>query len=174
MGLYGKYFPTLEKAQSALYRIRKIIKRNGYITYRQYLECCGCSDYSIQNIHAKPGSKYSDPNLVWYNCYDFECGWIDQSSNGYFVWATKYAQKREEKAECTRCCSCCSKAKPLSVAELKQMNGDPVWICFPNSGQSCWMLAYPDQVSHRLGWLDYNDYGEHFIAYRNKPEAQCK
>jgi hypothetical protein len=59
---------------------------------------------------------------------------------------------------------------PIPLEELKQMSGEPVWIHFLDHGIDCWMLAYSDIVSNRIGWLDYRNYGEHFVAYREKPE----
>lgn len=53
----------------------------------------------------------------------------------------------------------------LTVEELKQMNGTPVFVKNLKSGKTFWMLAYPDQVCNRLGWLDYRTYDEEWIAY---------
>lgn len=53
----------------------------------------------------------------------------------------------------------------LTVEELQQMNGTPVFVKNLRNGKTFWMLAYPDVVSNRLGWLDYHTYGEEWIAY---------
>jgi hypothetical protein len=53
----------------------------------------------------------------------------------------------------------------LTVEELQQMNGTPVFVKSLRNGDTFWMLAYPDQVCHRLGWLDYHTYGTEWIAY---------
>ena len=60
--------------------------------------------------------------------------------------------------------------KPLTIEELQQMNGEPVFIRKLDGDQSFWMLAYPDVVSNRLGWLDYRNYGSAWVAYRHKPK----
>ena len=60
--------------------------------------------------------------------------------------------------------------KPLTIEELRQMHGEPVFIRKLDGDQSFWMLAYPDVVSNRLGWLDYRNYGSAWVAYRHKPK----
>ena len=60
--------------------------------------------------------------------------------------------------------------KPLTIEELRKMNGEPVFIRKLDGAQSFWMLAYPDVVSNRLGWLDYRNYGSAWVAYRHKPK----
>lgn len=64
--------------------------------------------------------------------------------------------------------------KPLTVEELRRMNGEPVWIRKTGTRQSFWMLAYKDICSNRLGWLDYRDYGEEWVAYRYAQEEGVK
>ncbi len=61
------------------------------------------------------------------------------------------------------------KNEPLTLDELKMMDGEPVWVHNLKVNKSFWMLAYKDVVSNRLGYLDYSGYGETWIAYRNKP-----
>lgn len=61
-------------------------------------------------------------------------------------------------------------AKPLTIEELREMCGEPVFIRKLDGDQSFWMLAYPDAVSNRLGWLDYRNYGSAWVAYRHKPK----
>lgn len=60
--------------------------------------------------------------------------------------------------------------KPLTIEELREMNGEPVFIRKLDGDQSFWMLAYPDAVSNRLGWLDYRNYGSAWVAYLHKPK----
>lgn len=61
---------------------------------------------------------------------------------------------------------------PLAVEELRQMSGEPVWVQKLDGDKSFWMLAYPDVVSNRLGWLDYRDYGKCWTAYRRNPKEE--
>lgn len=58
---------------------------------------------------------------------------------------------------------------PLTLAELKQMQGEPVWVHNLEVNKSFWALAYQDVVSNRLGYLDYSGYGQTWFAYRYKP-----
>lgn len=60
--------------------------------------------------------------------------------------------------------------EPLTVEELCQMEGEPVWVQNLKVGKAFWMLAYKDCVSHRWGYLRYLDYGEAWVAYRTKWE----
>lgn len=61
--------------------------------------------------------------------------------------------------------------KPLTIEELLQMPGEPVWIRKLDSDKAFWMLVYPDIVSNRIGYLEYRSYGIEWIAFRQKPEA---
>ena len=56
--------------------------------------------------------------------------------------------------------------QPLTIEELRQMDGEPVWVHNLEVGKSFWALAYKDVVSNRLGWLDYSGYGKIWVAYR--------
>lgn len=60
--------------------------------------------------------------------------------------------------------------KPLALEVLRQMDGEPVWVQNIKAGKSFWMLAYKDCVCNRLGFLNYLDYGEDWLAYSQKPK----
>lgn len=62
-----------------------------------------------------------------------------------------------------------SQDAPLDLVELKQMDGEPVWVHNLEVDKSFWALAYKDVVSNRMGWLDYSGYGKIWVAYKNKP-----
>lgn len=64
--------------------------------------------------------------------------------------------------------------KPLTLEELRQMDGEPVWVHNISADKLFWMLAYKDLASNRLGWLDYSDYGNTWLAYRRKPKEETK
>ena len=67
-----------------------------------------------------------------------------------------------------------AKNEPLTIEELRQMNGEPVWIAWPDGriknhwwivGSIEWhMMDFDDSCSIR-------DYGKVWIAYRNKHEV---
>ena len=60
--------------------------------------------------------------------------------------------------------------QPITIEELRQMDGEPVWVHNLEVGKSFWALAYKDVVSNRLGWMDYYGYGKIWVAYRHKPK----
>lgn len=59
--------------------------------------------------------------------------------------------------------------RPLTLDELRKMQGEPVWVHNLEVGKSFWMLAYEDAVNNRAGYLAYSSYGKRWLAYRNKP-----
>ena len=63
-------------------------------------------------------------------------------------------------------------AKPLTLEELRLMNGAPVWVHNLKDGMTFWALAYEDCVWHRWRWgcLKYAECGKTWIAYRHKQE----
>lgn len=54
---------------------------------------------------------------------------------------------------------------PLTVEQLKNMPGEPVWVYNGVSGTSFWMLAYEDGVHNRAGYLKYDDLGKVWNAW---------
>ena len=73
------------------------------------------------------------------------------------------------------------KVEPLTLDELREASqtGDPVWLVRANC--SSWVVI--EKVSDRYPWVDYaefgsdepydfaiSDYGDTFMAYRQKPE----
>lgn len=67
-------------------------------------------------------------------------------------------------------CEICKGQRSLAIDELRQMDGEPVWVQNIKVGKSFWMLAYKDYVCNRLGYLSYSDYGKVWVAYNQKPE----
>lgn len=69
---------------------------------------------------------------------------------------------------------------PLTLDELREMDGEPVWIdlpTLPNWEPKCKvMLHYNDSLKY-INWSDCsssgtNGYGKVWLAYRRKPEVQ--
>ena len=61
---------------------------------------------------------------------------------------------------------------PLTLEELRQMEGEPVWVNHWHGGE--WIIVYWDYVRRiaytRQACLHEHEYGETWIAYRNKPK----
>lgn len=61
---------------------------------------------------------------------------------------------------------------PLTLEELLQMEGEPVWVKHWHGGE--WIIVYWDYVERiaytRKACLHKHEYGEKWIAYRNKPK----
>lgn len=64
------------------------------------------------------------------------------------------------------------KNEPLTLDELRQMEGEPVWVDHWHGGE--WIIVYWDYVRRiaytRKACLHEHEYGETWIAYRRKPE----
>ena len=68
--------------------------------------------------------------------------------------------------------------EPLTLDELRQMDGEPVWIKLFDKDEEFWVLRY-DWVDTRnpepmillhMRWYSHADYGKTWLAYRQKPE----
>lgn len=58
---------------------------------------------------------------------------------------------------------------PLTLEELREMDGEPVWVEFPKCPEaSGWMLV---SANRYLGECDFENCGKTWLAYRRKPEA---
>ena len=71
-----------------------------------------------------------------------------------------------------------SENKPLTWEELKQLNGEPVWIEELGIDRGYWAIVSSIRNSYfgpvvdlatKTGWRGFNIY-DHFEAYRRKPE----
>jgi len=63
---------------------------------------------------------------------------------------------------------------PLTLDELRGMDGEPVWVKFPKCPEANgWMLVSVSSHSvydGLLGDCDFGNCGETWLAYRRKPE----
>lgn len=70
---------------------------------------------------------------------------------------------------------------PLTLDELRELEGEPVWISFvnhPNSGfwdvvETCWELFYTLHLK-MYGALPLEEIGKTWLAYRRRPEDISK
>lgn len=76
--------------------------------------------------------------------------------------------------------------KPLTIEELRGMDGDPVWVSdrkYPSDSGYCVIRAPKDTFSDygdqfciaeipgcECGWYEFKKYGMDWIAYRHRPE----
>ena len=68
--------------------------------------------------------------------------------------------------------------KALTLDELRQMYGEPVWIKLFDKDEEFWVLRYewvdtrnPDpMILLHMRWYSHADYGKTWLAYRQKPE----
>ena len=65
--------------------------------------------------------------------------------------------------------------EPLTLDELRQMEGEPVWAYYTDNGAGQWdIVAWTNQEFVKLwrgGFCPVADCGAAWIAYRHKPEA---
>ena len=66
---------------------------------------------------------------------------------------------------------------PLTLEELREMDGEPVWVEAMVSLETEWCIVKYDHQMKRIrfwsadgGWYDSYDYGGRIIAYRRRPE----
>lgn len=63
---------------------------------------------------------------------------------------------------------------PLTLAELREMDGEPVWVISPDYVfEPCWMLVMlrNDFVMANWQFCDFREYGKTWLAYRRRPEG---
>lgn len=63
---------------------------------------------------------------------------------------------------------------PLTLAELREMDGEPVWVISPDYVfEPCWMLVMlrHDFVMANWQFCDFREYGKTWLAFRRKPEG---
>lgn len=60
---------------------------------------------------------------------------------------------------------------PLTLEELREMDGEPVWVeCPTNQKCSCWGYHDEDGFNGYCAYFDDDEYGKVWLAYRRKPE----
>ena len=70
------------------------------------------------------------------------------------------------------------KNDPLTLDELRQMDGEPVWIKLFDPDEEFWVLRNewvdtrnPEpMILFHMRWYSHVDYGKTWLAYRRKPE----
>lgn len=71
--------------------------------------------------------------------------------------------------------------EPLTLEELRGMDGEPVWVADSRSGSSAWMqYAYEEAAYDLIAFWEFGsevesaycalDYGKTWLAYRRPPE----
>lgn len=64
---------------------------------------------------------------------------------------------------------------PLTLEELREMDGEPVWICDPDGSDGMWALVdleYELCRTAKGGIAIFDTYGKTWLAYRRKPEEE--
>lgn len=72
--------------------------------------------------------------------------------------------------------------KALTLDELRQMDGEPVWIKLFDPDEAFWVLRNewvdtrnPEpMILFHMRWYSHVDYGKTWLAYRQKPEEVQK
>ena len=67
---------------------------------------------------------------------------------------------------------------PLTLDELRKMDGEPVWIKLFDPDEEFWVLRNewvdarnPEpMILFHMRWYSHSDYGKTWLAYRQKPE----
>ena len=64
---------------------------------------------------------------------------------------------------------------PLTLEELREMDGEPVWVCEPNGTNGVWGLVDLEYQMVRLhggGLAIWENNDKSWLAYRRKPEEE--
>lgn len=62
---------------------------------------------------------------------------------------------------------------PLTPEQLREMDGEPVWICDPDGSDGMWALVdleYELCRTAKGGIAIFDTYGKTWLAYRRRPE----
>lgn len=64
--------------------------------------------------------------------------------------------------------------EPLTLEELWEMDGEPVWVCDRDQSYGCYMLVSTlSRACFNFNEIaEFNGYGIEWIAYRRKPERR--
>jgi Lar family restriction alleviation protein len=124
---------------------------------------CG-GEAKIEEI---PGTPFTDESYAWgVGCNECNIGWYEeQKSEAIAKWNRRTQPEN----------------KPLTLDELRQMGGEPVY-CVDADGSGAWALVhtqdevctdanYGDWEFYCYGWRDGGKMNENgWLAYRHKPE----
>ena len=83
------------------------------------------------------------------------------------LWMAISALRAQQQAEAN---------KPLTLDELRQMDGEPVWVEFQDGSGGCWGLVHITVFTHivfangHFCTVGKPYYGKTWLAYRQKPE----
>lgn len=61
-------------------------------------------------------------------------------------------------------------SRPLTLDELREMDGEPVWVELVNGTHGCWLIVDTELIERNVGLLSYQNYGVWGLAYRRKPD----
>lgn len=64
--------------------------------------------------------------------------------------------------------------EPLTLEELREMDGEPVWCCPKNDpAKGSWMIVGPNGCENITSFAIYDDYGTGWLDYRRPPEGEA-
>ena len=80
--------------------------------------------------------------------------------------------------QCEHFCEATKKVEPLTLDDLRKMDGEPVWIKLFDPDEAFWVLRNewvdtrnPEpMILFHMRWYSHVDYGKTWLAYRQKPE----
>ena len=64
---------------------------------------------------------------------------------------------------------------PLTLEQLREMDGEPVWVCTPEGSGGMWALVdleYERCRTAKGGAVIFDSYGKNWVAYSPRPEKQ--
>lgn len=120
------------------------------------------------------------------NCIELEdCANFEECGNSGWVCVVCNANKggcgatggyadSEEKAILKWNTRASDENPPLSLDELRQMEGEPVWIDYLDGHYGIVNVSVDAVVDGSAWFYDFTDYGEGWLAYRRKPKEEVK
>lgn len=121
-------------------------------------------------------ARILDPETMWdtYNEITYYGGF-----NGKKIWLESANEAGRMGAAALRELDVQEKQKPLTINELRQMDGEPVWavLTVKTVGQKAgYALIYNNCKYATQRWVNiplwYSEYGEIWIAYRHRIEEE--
>ena len=134
------------------------------------------------NTEEIPGNPFTDEQYAWgVGCKECNIGWYTTTKEEAFAkWnrranlsmcdISQYAESCEECGFCVQ-----QENKPLTLDELREMKGDPLWIgdtCMMFNEVVCDMVTFWTFGSETSAIRNINTYGKTWLAYRRKPKEE--
>ena len=134
-------------------------------TVLQKVRAAGDGGTLPQPSNEPPPCYRPDGDGCAYQCYDGDDEPIDKCKECPLCYSDKQRHKPSN--------------EPLTLEELREMDGEPVWVSYPNRiGEDRWYVIEKSTEAglhvecHPHFYLGWDTYGKFWLAYRRPPEGE--